>query len=56
MVMVSGKYEGYCIDLMQEIEKELNFTAIYYEATAFGQLNENDMSWTGAVGELVNKK
>ena len=41
---------------MEEIEKELNFTAVYYEVSAFGQLDAGDMSWSGAVGELVSKK
>ena len=51
-----GKFEGFCIDLIQEIEKMMNFTSEFYEVDDFGYLNENSMTWSGVIGELVNKR
>ena len=51
-----GKYEGYCIDLIQEIENMMNFTSEFYEVDDFGHLNEDAMNWSGVIGELVKKR
>ena len=56
LFIFEGKYEGYCIDLIQEIEKMMNFTSEFYEVDDFGHLNEVSMTWSGVIGELVNKR
>ena len=56
IVIFTGKYDGYCIDLMHEIESMLNFTAEFHEVSDYGQMNIKDFTWSGAIGELVNKK
>ena len=49
-------YEGYCINLLNELARVLKFTyEIYYSPDGmFGGLNENG-TWNGMIGELVSK-
>ena len=34
----------------------MNFTSEFYEVYNFGHLNEVYMTWSGVIGELVNKR
>lgn len=55
--------QGYCIDLLKELAKRLNFT-YEVELVADGQYGSHEFvdgpnmpkQWTGLVGELVNKR
>lgn len=48
------KYKGYCIDLMNELQKLLHFSYEMYEVPdgKYGGLTDNG-TWNGMVGELV---
>lgn len=48
------KYKGYCIDLMNELQKLLHFSYEIYEVPdgKYGGLTDNG-TWNGMVGELV---
>lgn len=50
-------YQGYCIDLLDEMAKVQNFDYILYEmkAKSFGAMN-SDGKWFGVVGELVYRR
>lgn len=50
----SMKYKGYCIDLMNELQKLLHFSYEIYEVPdgKYGGLTDNG-TWNGMVGELV---
>ncbi|CAJ0607011.1 unnamed protein product [Cylicocyclus nassatus] len=48
-------YEGYCIDLIELIRKELNFNYTIYEVEdgTFGTIDQNG-NWNGLIGALVS--
>ena len=56
--VVDGKvtYSGYCIDLIKELQKLMQFQYELYEAPdgQYGRMNENT-EWNGLVKELVDK-
>ena len=49
-------YEGYCIDLLNELARVLKFTyEIYYSPDGlYGAANKNGI-WNGMIGELVSQ-
>lgn len=49
-------YEGYCVDLLNEIARNLKFTFDIYTSPdgMYGTETENG-TWNGMIGELVNK-
>ena len=49
-------YEGFCIDLIEELAKMLHFTYEIYPSPdgQYGGITENG-TWDGMMGELVNK-
>jgi len=50
------KYEGYCIDLIEELRNIMDFEyEIYHAKDGYGVMDE-DEQWNGLIGELVNKK
>lgn len=53
----SIKYTGYCIDLLNELAKNLKFTYEIYTSPdgLYGAETENG-TWNGIVGELMNKR
>jgi len=53
----TGKYEGYCVDLIEELKALMGFDYELYEAPdrKFGSMSEAG-EWDGMVAELVNKK
>ena len=53
IILFQGSYDGYCIEMMEKIEKLLNFSCEYYEVSQYGQLEESSGSWTGMMRELV---
>lgn len=61
--MMSGKdddgtisYQGYCVDLLNELAKHLHFTYDIYPSSdgLYGEETENG-TWNGLIGELVKK-
>ncbi|XP_044180944.1 glutamate receptor 2-like [Acropora millepora] len=50
-------YEGFCIDLLEQLAKMLHFTYEIYPSPdgQYGGVTENG-SWNGMMGELVNKR
>ena len=48
---VGNRFYGYCIDLLDEMMKELNLSYTIYNASKYGSLLGDN--WTGAVGEVV---
>ena len=49
------KYEGFAVDLMDELKREMGFTyTLKMHNGKYGTKDENGL-WTGLVGELVNK-
>lgn len=49
-------YSGYCIDLIKELQKLMQFQYELYEAPdgKYGRMDENT-EWNGLVKELVDK-
>ena len=49
-------YEGFCIDLMNELAETLHFTYNIYPSPdgQYGAETKNG-TWNGMIGELVNK-
>ena len=52
----SFSYEGYCIDLLNELARNLKFTFEVYAVPdgLYGAETENG-TWNGMVGELISK-
>ena len=52
----AASYEGYCIDLLNELARNLKFTYEIYPSPEglYGAETENG-TWNGMIGELVNK-
>lgn len=52
------EYEGYCIDLVEELAQILGFSYEYYPApkNAYGSLNEDTKEWDGMVRELLEHR
>ena len=50
------EFQGYCIDLLDEIQKLVNFDYEIYEAPdlKFGNMDENG-AWNGMIKELMEK-
>ncbi|XP_050050480.3 ionotropic receptor 25a [Dermacentor andersoni] len=51
------QFEGYCIDLIDEIKKILKFEYTIYEVQdkMFGSINTTTKQWNGMIRELVDK-
>jgi len=52
----SYSYEGYCIDLLNELARNLKFTYEIYVSPdgMYGAQTENG-TWNGMIGEIVNE-
>lgn len=52
----SYSYEGYCIDLLNELARNLKFTYEIYVSPdgMYGAETENG-TWNGMIGEIVNE-
>lgn len=49
-------YEGYCIDLLEELAKILKFTyEIYPSPDGFYGAETENGTWDGMIGELISK-
>ena len=53
IILFQGSYDGYCIEMMEKIEKLLNFSCEYYQVSQYGQLEEKSGNWSGMMRELV---
>ncbi|CAK9294817.1 unnamed protein product [Gordionus sp. m RMFG-2023] len=54
----NDKFEGYCVDLINEIAKVLkfNFTIRLVEDNTYGVKDKLTEKWSGIIGELINLK
>ena len=49
-------YEGYCIDLLNELARNLKFTyEIYTSPDGKYGAEMEDGTWNGAIGEIINE-
>ena len=50
------QFYGYCIDMLQNIQKILNFEYSLYESpdAEYGKMDDN-MNWNGMIRELIEK-
>ena len=49
-------YEGYCIDLLNELARILNFTfEIHHGQDGYYGVKTENGTWNGMIGELVNE-
>ena len=53
----SSRYEGFCIDLLNAIAKNLHFDYVIYEVEdgRFGAQDQRTGEWRGLVRELIDK-
>ncbi len=51
----SGGFEGFLIDLLDQLSKDIGFELTYQESTSYGKLDKNTGNWTGIVGKLIQK-
>lgn len=51
---LSSRYEGYAVDLIELIARELNFTYVFTITEANGNYDESSGLWNGVVGDVVN--
>ena len=54
--LYQGHWSGICIDILEALKQEVNFSYTVAEQTAYGAYNETNSSWNGLIGELVNGK
>ncbi|XP_057341195.1 ionotropic receptor 25a [Microplitis mediator] len=56
-INATGHWEGYCIDLINEVQKIMNFEYEIYESpdNNFGTMDENG-KWDGMIKELIDKR
>lgn len=51
-------YVGYCRDLLEEIRKQMHsfeFEIYEVEDNEFGSLQEDNVTWSGLIGDLIEK-
>ena len=52
----SSSYEGYCIDLLNELARNLKFTyEIYVSPDGMYGAQTDDGTWNGMIGEIVHE-
>lgn len=53
----NAQFEGYSMDLIAEIARELNFTFkfIVSPENKYGNFDEATQSWTGIIGDLLSR-
>lgn len=52
----SSSYEGYCIDLLNELARNLKFTyEIYVSPDGMYGAKTDNGTWNGMIGEIVNE-
>lgn len=52
------KYEGFCIDMLRQIKNNLNISGydlIFFPGSSYGNKDKNNGSWTGMIGEMLEK-
>jgi hypothetical protein len=48
-------YEGFLMDLLEELSRDVGFQFVVEENTKYGSLDAESGNWTGMIGKLVNK-
>lgn len=52
------KYEGFCIDLLRQIQESLSISGYdltIYTGKGYGSRNKKNGTWTGLIGEMLDK-
>lgn len=50
---MEGVWKGYCIDLIEQLSKEMNFKYELVVKNNFGELDPVTNQWNGLIGGLV---
>ena len=50
-----ASYEGFLVDLLDELAKDVGFQYVLEESSRYGRLDPETGNWTGVVGKLINK-
>ena len=53
MLEGNDRYEGYCVDLLHEINTIFNFTYNITTVDAYGSYDKKTDKWNGLIGELM---
>lgn len=48
-------YEGFLVDLLDELAKDVGFEYVLEESSRYGRLDQESGNWTGLIGKLLNK-
>ena len=48
-------YEGFLMDLLEELSKDVGFQFVVEENSKYGSHDAESGNWTGMIGKLVNK-
>jgi len=51
--MEGTTWKGYCIDLIEELAKEMNFKYELIVKNKFGEFDQTTNKWDGLIGGLV---
>ena len=52
---LNPEYEGFLMDLLQELAKDVGFQFTIEENEKYGSLDAETGNWTGMIGKLVNE-
>ena len=54
MKVNGSEWEGYCIDLLKDLQQLIKFEYELYEVSEYGRMDDN-MEWNGAVKEIIDE-
>ena len=52
---LNPEYDGFLMDLLQELAKDVGFQFTIEENDKYGSLDAETGNWTGMIGKLVNE-
>ena len=50
-----SRFEGFLVDLLDELSKDVGFQFVIEENSKYGNLDPHSGNWSGVIGKLVNK-
>ena len=53
--MIGARFEGFLVDLLEELSKDVGFQFVIEENSKYGNLDPHSGNWSGVIGKLVNK-
>ena len=51
----TGKYRGFCIDLLDLIAEKRKFNYSIYDVGTYGTFNSKNETWNGVMAELIHR-